>query len=87
MLLALLFLILPIFLGRAFCGYVCPLGFIVELTGPKKQAPTQTNLRKLLLALPNFILIVVTVLLLFDSGFYLIFDTLALLTRTSTTIL
>lgn len=86
MLLALLFLILPLLLGRAFCGYVCPLGFIVELTGPKKQTLTKNRLR-FLLALTNFILAIVLVLLLFGSGFYLIFNPLSLLTRTSTVVL
>lgn len=87
MLLAVFFVALPFLLGRVFCGYVCPLGFIVELTGPKKQPLIPTNLRKVLLPLPSFILIIALIFLLFGSSFYLIFDPLSILTRTSTAVL
>ena len=37
MLLAVPVLLSPLFFGRAFCGYVCPLGFLVELFGPRRE--------------------------------------------------
>lgn len=87
MLLAVFFLILPLFLGRVFCGYVCPLGFTIALLGPRKQKLSKTKARDFFLKLPVYILIVCLVLLLFGSALYLVFDPLSLLTRTSTTLL
>ncbi|MCJ7796289.1 MAG: 4Fe-4S binding protein, partial [Thermoleophilia bacterium] len=37
MLFAALVLGLPLFLGRMFCGYVCPFGTLVELLGPRRE--------------------------------------------------
>ncbi len=87
MLLALLFLTLPLLLGRVFCGYVCPLGFIIELLGPRKQKLAITKTRDFLLKVPIFVLIICAGFLLFGSTLYLVFDPLSLLTRTSATIL
>lgn len=87
MLMAIPILILPLFLGRVFCGYICPLGFTIELLGPRKQKLAKTKARDLLLRLPIFILIISLSLLIFGSAVYLAFDPLALLTRTSTTVL
>jgi ferredoxin-type protein NapF len=87
MLLAVFFLILTFFLGRAFCGYVCPFGFIIELLGPKDQKLAKSKVREFLLKLPVHILIVSAGLLLFGSTLYLVLDPLALLTRTSATVL
>lgn len=84
MLLALLFFLLPFFLGRAFCGYVCPMGFIIELLGPKEQKLAKTRTRDTLLKFPIFILIICMGLLVFGSTLYLVFDPLSLLTRTAT---
>ena len=36
MLLAIPLLLLPLVLGRAFCGYVCPMGTVIELLGPRR---------------------------------------------------
>ncbi len=35
MLLAVPVILSPLFLGRVFCGYVCPMGFLIELFGPQ----------------------------------------------------
>jgi len=86
MLLALFFLILPLFLGRAFCGYVCPMGFIIDLLGPKRQNLSKTRSREFLIKLPIYILIACIGLMLFGSALYLIFDPLSLFTRTSTVV-
>jgi ferredoxin-type protein NapF len=85
MLLAFFFLLLPFFLGRAFCGYVCPLGFIIELTGPKQEKLKKSKAREILLKLPLLILVFFLILILFQSSLFLIFDPLSTLTRTSTT--
>lgn len=85
MLLAFFFFLLPFFLGRAFCGYVCPLGFIIELTGPKKEKLKKSKARETLLKLPLLILLFSLILILFKSSLFLLFDPLSTLTRTSTT--
>jgi len=88
MLLAVLVLLSPLVLGRAFCGYVCPTGAIIEMTtpseGPGKLSPkARTRLR----AVPTFVLLASAGLLLFASGAYLLFDPLATLTRSATVLL
>ncbi len=86
--LALAMLALPLVAGRAFCGYVCPTGTIIETTtpsaGPGRLSPAA---RGRLRALPIFVLIGCAGLLLFASGAFLLFDPLAILTRTATTLL
>jgi ferredoxin-type protein NapF len=82
---ALAMLALPLVAGRAFCGYVCPTGTIIETAtpsaGPGRLSP---NARRRLRMLPVFVLIGCAGLLLFASGAYLFFDPLAILTRTAT---
>lgn len=84
MLLAGIILLSPFFLGRVFCGYVCPLGFTIELLGPKAQVLKKTRAREFLLKLPPFILIVVLIFLLFGNAIPLVFDPLSLITRSLT---
>lgn len=112
-------------LGRVFCGYACPLGLLVELTGPKgprsrrgrlpappealeavgagppvrpagpsggaplrrsaarpEEDPWTDRLRRL----PLLVLVACLGPLAFGSGVFLLFDPLALLTRTVTTL-
>ena len=101
MLLAIPLLVLPLVLGRAFCGYVCPMGTVVELLGPRRaparerrgwvlrgDAGADAGARpSWLWRAPVYILIAALGLLLFGSGAYLVFDPLVMLTRSSTLLL
>ena len=86
MLLAVPVLLSPLFIGRAFCGYVCPLGFLVELFGPRRERHPGPRARGVLRKVPLFGLVVVLVLILFGSAVFLVFDPLSLLTRSATTL-
>jgi polyferredoxin len=86
-LLALPVLLSPLFLGRAFCGYVCPLGFMVELFGPRRERHPGPRARVVLRKMPLFVLVVVVFLILFGSAVFLVFDPLSLATRSATTLL
>jgi MauM/NapG family ferredoxin protein len=94
--LALLMLALPLVAGRAFCGYVCPMGAVVELATPART-PEMPGLprrlrrsrlgeraRALARAAPAYVLIAAAGLMLFASGAYLLLDPLAMLTRSAT---
>lgn len=86
--LALGMLLLPLVAGRAFCGYVCPTGTIIETTTPSKgPGRLSPRARGRLRSLPVFVLLGSLGLLLFASGAYLFFDPLATLTRTATVLL
>lgn len=88
MLIAVAMLVLPLIAGRAFCGYVCPMGTIVELTGGKSR-PSRLSpaTRRILRTLPAFVLIACAGLLLFASSVFLLFDPLSTLTRSATVLL
>jgi len=81
-------LALPLVAGRAFCGYACPTGTIIETMTPSRGPGRLSRVaRSRLRAVPPFVLIASAGLLLFASGAYLFFDPLATLTRTATTLL
>lgn len=89
-LLAFIILLLTIPLGRFFCGWICPLGTIIDgsdnLIKRKKRKPRQresTRFRSWKFA----ILAAVLVASLFSVQFIWFFDPIALLTRTMTTVL
>jgi polyferredoxin len=86
MLLAVPVLLSPLFFGRAFCGYVCPLGFLIELFGPRRERHPGPRARGLLRQVPPFVLIVCLALILFSSAVFLVFDPLSLLTRSAATL-
>jgi polyferredoxin len=86
LLLALPVLLSPLFLGRAFCGYVCPTGFLIELFGPKKERHPGPKARKILRRVPLFGLVVVVMLIIMGSAVFLVFDPLSLFTRSMTTL-
>jgi polyferredoxin len=86
LLLAVPVLLSPLFIGRAFCGYVCPLGFMVELFGPRRERHPGERTRKVLRRVPLFGLVVVVMLILFGSAVFLVFDPLSIFTRTATTL-
>ena len=83
MLFAALVLVLPLFLGRVFCGYVCPFGTIVELLGPRRERRLGDRWAWVRKA-PLFVLVGCAGLLVFGSGLFLVFDPLTLLTRSAT---
>ncbi len=87
MVLAVPFLILPFVLGRAFCGYICPFGFLIELLGPRSEKKTPQRLTEVVRKFPPYVLIVSLGLLVFGAGVFLVFDPIAFLTRSSTTLL
>lgn len=80
-------LISPLLVGRAFCGYVCPLGFMIELFGPRRERHPGERARSVLRRIPLMGLVVVFFLILFGSAVFLVFDPLSLFTRTSTALL
>lgn len=85
-LLAVPVLLSPLFFGRAFCGYVCPMGFLVELIGPRRERHPGPRARGFLRQVPLFGLMVVLMLILFGSAVFLVFDPLSLLTRSAATL-
>jgi polyferredoxin len=99
MLLAGVMLLLPLVAGRAFCGYACPTGALLEWTTPKRKAEkpglpkrlrrsrVPERARAALRKVPPFVLIGSAGLLLFASGAYLWLDPLATITRTATVLL
>lgn len=82
MLAAVVMMAVPLALGRAFCGYACPMGLLVELASPKDGRRGPGWLRKV----PVFVLIGCLGLLAFGSAAYLVFDPLSTLTRSATTL-
>lgn len=87
MMAALVVIVSPFLLGRVFCGYVCPMGFIVELTSQRDRRPPETPVLNASRKAPPFILGISLVLLTFGVATYLVFDPLVLLTRSSATLL
>lgn len=90
MLLAVPVILSPLFLGRVFCGYACPMGFLIELTGPKnprKDRAPRPGVRKVLRKVPLFGLMLVVVFILLGSAWFLVADPISLLTRSTTTLL
>ncbi len=88
MLLAVALVALPLVAGRAFCGYACPMGTLVEMTGGKdRPSRLRPGARRVLRSLPAFILIACAALLLFANSVFLLFDPLSTLTRSATVLL
>ena len=59
--------------GRAFCGYVCPMGAIVEWASPKhRRHGLTTGARERWRRVPTFVLLISAGMLLFASGAYLV---------------
>jgi polyferredoxin len=90
MLLAVPVLISPLLLGRVFCGYACPMGFLIEVFGPKgrkKERVLRPGARKIVRKVPLFGLLVVLVFILLGSAWFLVADPISLFTRSATTLL
>lgn len=87
LILALVILLLSIFLGRYFCGWICPLGTIIDLMdrmigkAKKKYSGAKRKFRVWKFS----ILIVILVAALFSLQFVWFFDPIVILTRTFTT--
>lgn len=85
---ALVMIAAPLLVGRAFCGYVCPLGTGIEGTAPKgRRVGLSEKARTRWRTVPAFVLLVVAGMLLFASGSFLLFDPLSMVTRAATTLL
>jgi len=81
---------LTIPLGRFFCGWICPMGTIIDISDklvrrkkPRLRQRESTRFR----SYKFFILIAVFVTSIFSLQFIWFFDPIALLTRTTTTVL
>ena len=82
-------IVAPIFVGRAFCGYLCPTGALIEWLSPSTGLGSHISprARQVLRRAPAFVLLAVGGLALFSSAGYLLFDPLATLTRSATVLL
>lgn len=88
MYLSVLVLALPLVAGRAFCGYVCPTGTLIENTTPAcGPGRLSVQARQRWRRAPVLVLLACLGLMLFANGAGLLLDPLALLTRTSTVLL
>jgi len=81
-------LLAPLVAGRAFCGYLCPTGALIEWLSPSRGHGRLTpGARAALRKAPAFVLIAAAALALFASGVFLLLDPLAMLTRSATLLL
>ncbi len=87
MLLAVAMLLAPLVLGRAFCGYVCPTGTLIEAAAGSSKRHLSAHARERWRRVPAFVLLGSAGLLLFASGLFLLLDPLSTLTRTATVLL
>lgn len=84
---ALIILFLSIFLGRYFCGWICPLGTLLDLMdrliGKAREKYTQS--KRKYRAWKFSILILILIAALFSLQFIWFFDPIVIMTRTVTT--
>jgi polyferredoxin len=85
-LLAVPVLLSALFIGRAFCGYACPLGFMIELFGPRRERHPGPRARKVLRKVPLIGLVIILALIIFGSAVFLVFDPISLFTRSASTL-
>lgn len=88
--LALVVLLLTIPLGRFFCGWICPLGTVIDASDSvirRKRKPARQRDSLRWRYLKFFILAAALVAALFSSQLIWFFDPIALLTRTMTTVI
>lgn len=83
---ALLVVLLTLMLGRLFCGYVCPLGFILEFTSPQKSRYPNDKISAFS-RVPLLVLAALLILSFLGSSLLFVFDPLVLLTRSITTLI
>ena len=82
--LALVTLGLTLALGRVWCGWLCPLGTLLEWL-PSRSSPRPASLSPRWRTIKNLLLLLILVAALLGNLSLLIFDPLALFTRTMTT--
>lgn len=70
-------------LGRTFCGYVCPLGFLVEVFSSRRRVPPRTPAAWADTA-PIVVAVVALIALAVGASFVLVLDPLSLLVRSLT---
>ena len=87
LLIALVILVLSLFLGRYFCGWICPLGTSIDLMDRMiDRTKKKYSLSKRKLRVWKFsILIIIVVAALFSLQFIWFFDPIVIMTRTATT--
>jgi polyferredoxin len=83
----LIVVILTLVFGRAWCGWVCPLGTVLDLFTPKRRKGklAQSNLPDRLRSIKYGLLLVILMAALLGNLTLLIFDPLTILIRTLTT--
>jgi MauM/NapG family ferredoxin protein len=85
--LALITLGLTLVLGRVWCGWLCPLGTILEWTAFRSASRRSESIPPRWRMVKVFVLFVIVAAALFGNLTLLIFDPLTLLTRTMTTVI
>ena len=85
-LLAVLTLLLTIFFGRAWCGWICPLGMLFDVF-PSKKNPVFSSSHEHYRKVKHLLLIATLTLAVFGSLLLLILDPLALVFRSLTTVI
>ena len=79
-------LVLTIFVGRFFCGWICPLGTTLDLFSRLKKKHKEKHYRSLK-SIKYMIFIILVVSALFSTGLTGYLDPISLMTRTVTTVI
>lgn len=82
---ALIALAAAVVLGRAWCGWICPLGTLLDWAPAAAAKRHEADPRPWLRQVKYFLLLLIAVLALFGNLTFLIFDPLTLLYRSATT--
>jgi len=80
-------LLATVVLGRAWCGWICPLGTALDWAPARKAKLHETDPRPWLRQVKYFLLLLIAVLALFGNLTFLILDPITLLYRTVSTAL
>lgn len=83
-LLALTILLLTLIFGRAWCGWLCPIGTILDIFHSKKSRTKKLNIPDSLRKGKYFLLIAIILAAIFGNLSLLIFDPITIWTRTLT---
>ncbi len=80
-------LVAALLLGRAWCGWLCPLGTVLDWTPARRTHPKDRDLSPRWRQSKYFLLVLLAVLAAFGNLSFLVFDPLTLLYRTLATVL